>query len=252
MSKSTDSGEIRGPGPVDGIPSGGNAPDDHWAATLARHWRYRQWLKIVGICAFMWIFFTAYFHVLRNPANPVTAMPLTPLDGWIAFEPAAFWVYVSLWIYVGIAPALLPSVRALLGYGAWIAALCGAGLLCFWLWPTAVPSQAHQLDPAVADHAGFALLRGIDAAGNACPSLHVATAMFTALWIQRQLAAVRAPWALHAINATWLLLIAWSTVAVRQHVVLDVVAGAALGMAFGLAALRFGPAPQARAASQRL
>lgn len=226
--------------------------DDDWAATLARHWRHRQWLKVIGICAFMWLFFVAYFHVLRNPVHPVTAMPLTPLDDWIAFVPAAFWVYVSLWFYVGIAPGLLPSVRALLGYGAWIAALCAAGLLCFWLWPTAVPSQAHQLDPAVADHPGFALLRGVDAAGNACPSLHVATASFTAMWIHRQLAAAGAPRALQALNLTWLLLIAWSTVAVRQHVVLDVVAGAALGVAFGLAALRFGPAPQVQATGQRL
>lgn len=251
MNKSTDrSAGLHGLGTR---AAAGPAPaGTHWATLLARHWRYRQVLKIAGICAFMWVFFAAYFHLLRNPVRPVTVMPLTPLDDWIAFEPAAFWVYVSLWFYVGITPALLPSLRALLGYGAWMTALCGAGLLSFWLWPTAVPSQAHQLDPSVADHAGFALLRGVDAAGNACPSLHVATAVFTALWIRRQLAAVGAPWPLQAINAAWVLLIAWSTVAVRQHVVLDVVAGAALGVVFGLAALRLGPAPQVLAAGQRL
>lgn len=247
IERTDDAGAIGSRRPADSARSG-----DGWKTTLARHWRHRQWLKVLGICAFTWIFFVAYFHVLRNAPHPVTVMPLTPLDGWIPFEPAAFWVYVSLWFYVGIAPGLLPSMRALLGYGAWIAALCVAGLLCFWLWPTAVPSQAHQLDPAVANHAGFALMRGVDAAGNACPSLHVATATFTALWVQRLLAAAGAPWPLKAVNATWLLLIAWSTVAVRQHVVLDVVAGAALGVAFGLAALRFGPAPRSQAADQRL
>lgn len=247
MSKFTEIRQIRSRTPTDNA-----APDPGWAATLARHWQHRQWLKVAGIFAFMWVFFTAYFHVLRNPAGPVTAMPLTPLDAWIAFEPEAFWVYVSLWVYVGIAPALLPSVRALLGYGAWVGSMCVAGLLTFWLWPTAVPSQAHQLDPAVADHPGFAMLRGVDTAGNACPSMHVASAVFNALWIWRQLAAVRAPWPLQALNAAWLLLIAWSTVAVRQHVVLDVIAGAALGVVFGLASLRFGPAPQARATGQRL
>lgn len=228
------------------------APTEHWAATLARQWRHLQWLKIAGICAFLALFFQGYFHVLRNPAQAVTVMPLTPLDGWIAFEPAAFWVYVSLWVYVGVAPALLPSLRALLGYGAWAAALCGTGLLLFWWWPTAVPSQVHQLDPAIADHPGFALLRGVDAAGNACPSLHVATAVFTALWLQRLFTSVRAPWPLHLANGVWLLLIAWSTVAVRQHVVLDVVAGAALGVAFGLVALRVGPAPVMAPRGQRL
>ena len=217
---------------------------------LARDWRHLQWLKAVGIFAFMALFFPAYFYVLHNPVHPVTSMPLTPLDDWISFQPGAFWAYVSLWFYVGIAPAFLPSLRALLGYGAWISALCASGLLCFYLWPTAVPSQAHQLDPAVADHAGFAMMRGLDAAGNACPSLHVATAMFSACWIHRLLAAARAPAWLGLINAGWFVLIAWSTVAVRQHVVLDVVAGAALGMAFALLSLRLGPGPQMAASTQ--
>jgi membrane-associated phospholipid phosphatase len=216
------------------------APAD-WLLTLARHWWHLQGLKILGICTFMWLFFLAYFHVLHNPVHPVTAMPLTALDAWIPFQPAAFWAYVSLWVYVGIAPALQPSLRALLSYGAWITALCAAGLLCFYLWPTAVPSQAHQLDPAVADHAGFALMRGLDAAGNACPSLHVATAMFTALWLQWVLVAVGAPAWPKLVNGLWFLVIAWSTVAVRQHVVLDVLAGAALGAAFAVLSLRFGP-----------
>jgi membrane-associated phospholipid phosphatase len=212
-----------------------------WARTLARHWWHLQGLKVLGICAFMWLFFLAYFHVLRNPVNPVTAMPLTAVDAWIPFQPAAFWAYVSLWVYVGIAPALQPSLKALLSYGAWITALCTAGLLCFYLWPTAVPSQAHQLDPAVADHPGFALMRGLDEAGNACPSLHVATAMFTALWLRHVLASVGAPAWLKGVNAVWFVLIAWSTVAVRQHVVLDVVAGAALGTVFAALSLRWRP-----------
>ncbi|MEN9630746.1 MAG: hypothetical protein RJA10_3974 [Pseudomonadota bacterium] len=196
----------------------------------------------------MVLFFQAYFHVLKNPVNPVTAMPLTVVDGWIPFTPAAFWPYVSLWVYVGIAPALQPTLRELLRYGAWITALCVAGLTCFYLWPTAVPSQAHQLDPAVANHAGFALMRGLDAAGNACPSLHVATAMFTALWLQRLLADAGAPALLRGANVLWFVLIAWSTVAVRQHVVLDVVAGVALGVAFAVPSLR--PAPRGVAMGQ--
>jgi membrane-associated phospholipid phosphatase len=207
---------------------------------------------VLGICAFLALFFQGYFFVLRHPSQAVTVMPLTPLDHWIGFEPAAFWVYVSLWVYVGIAPALLPSLRALVGYGAWAGALCASGLLLFWWWPTAVPAPDAVLDAALAAHAGLALLRGVDAAGNACPSLHVATAVFTALWLHRQLAEVRAPRATHAANLAWLALIAWSTVAVRQHVVLDVVAGAALGTAFGLLALRFGPAPAMPPRAQRL
>ena len=34
------------------------------------------WLKAVGISLFMWVFFTAYFHVLRHPVYPLVQMPL--------------------------------------------------------------------------------------------------------------------------------------------------------------------------------
>jgi membrane-associated phospholipid phosphatase len=226
-------------------PSASRPAAPAWAQALGRLWWHRQVLKIAGICAFTAVFFLGYFHVLRNVPGPVTVMPLTPLDHWIALQPAAFWPYVSLWFYVGIAPALLPSLRALLGYGAWVSALCLTGLACFWLWPTAVPWPGHELNAALDGHAGFALLRGVDAAGNACPSLHVATAVFTALWVDRQFAAVGSPAWPRLINLAWVLLIAWSTVATRQHVVLDVLAGAALGAAFAALSLRYGPDPRA-------
>lgn len=230
-------------------------PLEPWAQVLLRRWKHLQWLKVAGICAFTALFFQAYFLVLRNPAAAVTAMPLTPLDHWLPFTPAAFWVYVSLWIYVGIAPALMPTLRDLLRYGVWAAALCCSGLLIFWRWPTAVPAQVHLLDPVVLAHdvgGGFALLRGVDAAGNACPSLHVATAVFNAMWVSRQLHSVQAPASVRAVNLAWLGAIAWSTVAVRQHVVLDVVAGAALGALFAAISLRWGPAPQRVAQPQAL
>lgn len=206
-----------------------------------RQWRHRQVLKVLGICAFTWVFFIGYFHLLRNPSGPPFEMPLTPLDHWIAYRPQAIWAYASLWVFVGVAPALLPSLRALLLYGAWIAALCATGLLCFWLWPTAVPAgfvpADHGTDPALV------LLRGVDASGNACPSLHVATAVFSAAWLARLLAAFGAPAWTQLLNALWLALIVWSTVALRQHVVLDAAAGTVLGLAFALPSLRWGPAP---------
>lgn len=214
------------------------SPDAHWARRLLRQWWHLQLLKGVGICGFMWLFFVAYFHLLRHPVRPPFTMPLTPLDGWIDFQPLALWPYVSLWLYVGIPPSLQPTVRTLIIYGVWVGALCLTGLLCFYLWPTAVPPQMHGIDPELARQGGLALIRGVDAAGNACPSLHVASAVFSAAWIRRLLAQAGAPAWTQALNGAWLLLICWSTVAVRQHVVLDVLAGALLGAVFAAASLR--------------
>jgi len=208
-----------------------------WARRLKRVWRVHPVLKVLGVVAFITLFFQGYFFVMAHPRQPPVLMPLTAPDRWIGLQPLAFWPYVSLWIYVGVVPALMPSLRWLVAYGVWVAALCVTGLACFWAWPSAVPWTAQQLAPVLQGHAGFALLRGVDAAGNACPSLHVATALFTAIWLDRLLQAVDAPRALRALNAGWMALIAWSTVATRQHVSLDVVAGAALGAAFAALSL---------------
>ncbi|MFM2067466.1 MAG: hypothetical protein RLZZ584_2375 [Pseudomonadota bacterium] len=191
-------------------------------------------LKTLGISTYMWLFFAAYFHLLRHPASPTTVMPLTALDLAIPFQPGWLWAYLSLWFYTGIAPGLVMTLRELAHYGAWIAGLCLTGLACFYLWPTAVP---QQIDGAVTA-TGFSLLQGVDAAGNACPSLHVATAMYSAYWIDRLLRTVAAPGVLRVVNVSWVGAITWSTLAIKQHVVWDVLAGTLLACVFALLARR--------------
>ncbi len=207
-----------------------------WARTAG--WRLRQhfWVKLLGISGFMTLFFAGYFHLLRNPIRPVTEMSLTALDQAISLQPAWLGAYVSLWVFVGLAPGLIAGLRPLIAYGAWIGALCATGLLCFWLVPTAVPRP--ELPPELLQQGGFALLQGLDAAGNACPSLHVATALFTALWHRRLLAELGAPRWTQWFNAVWLLLIVYSTLATKQHVVWDVLGGVLLALLFAVPSLR--------------
>jgi membrane-associated phospholipid phosphatase len=78
-------------------------------------------------------------------------------------------------------------------------------------------------------HPAFAFLKTIDASGNACPSLHVAFAVFTAIWFRHLLREMGAGRFVRALNWLWCLGILYSTMAIRQHVALDVLAGAALG-----------------------
>jgi len=208
-----------------------------WPAELALRIRRHALLKTGGICGFIWLFFIAYFQVLRNPVYPVTIMPLTEIDRWIPFQSYALAPYLSLWFYLGIGPGLLLTCRELIHYGLWIGALCVVGLACFYLWPTAVPPLGFD----VSGHPGFAMLQGVDASGNACPSLHVATAIFTAVRVAHLLRALATPWSLQVLNLVWFAAIAYSTLATKQHVVLDAVAGAALGMVFAMASLRWRP-----------
>jgi hypothetical protein len=197
------------------------------------------WLKAVGTTAFMWLFFVGYFHLLRHPVRAPIEMPITAIDRWIDFQPWALWPYLTLWVYVAMPPALLTTFRELLAYGLWVGGLCLAGLACFYIWPSAVPPHA-----STAAHAGFELLRGVDAAGNACPSLHVATATFSLLWLRRLLRELSAPGWLRALNVAWFALIVWSTLAIKQHVWWDVVAGVMLALVFALPSLRWRGRPR--------
>jgi membrane-associated phospholipid phosphatase len=192
------------------------------------------WLKIFSTAGFMCLFFLGYFFVLQNPAFAVTQMPLTALDRLIVFYPPALIAYVSLWFYVTIPPALLLTTRELLGYGLWLGGLCVVGLTCFVFWPTAV--AAHPLEWG--QQPGFHWLDGVDAAGNACPSLHVGTAVFSAIWLDRLLGEMGSGRLVRAINWAWFVAIAVSTLAIKQHVVLDVAGGLLLGVPIALLSLR--------------
>ncbi len=211
-----------------------DAPRTRWTTEIALRIRRHFGLKFIGTSLWTWAFFIGYFQLLRHPVHPVVVMPLTALDALIPFQPETLYAYLSLWLYVGVAPGLQRNLRELLVYGAWAGALCATGLAFFYFWPTAVPKAALS----VGHVPGFQFLQGVDAAGNACPSMHVAIAMFSMLWIEHQLRIIKAPAGLRALNLVWFLAISWSTLAIRQHVVLDVVGGALLGVAFAVPSLR--------------
>jgi PAP2 superfamily len=183
------------------------------------------------------LFFIAYFAVQRHPSHAPLLMPMTALDAMIPFQPAALLAYVTVWIYIGVGPGLQRTVREFIVYGTWLSAMCVSGLTIFYLWPTRVPS----LVAVTHGFPGFATLRRIDEAGNACPSMHVAVAVFTVVRVDEIMRAMRIPWPMRVANATWFALIVYSTLATKQHVVLDVVAGALLGLVFALMSLRWRP-----------
>ncbi len=223
-------------------PPAASGPSPTWVEDLLLRMRRHFLVKLLGTTLFIAVFFVGYLHVLHHPAYAVTTMPLTALDAWIGFQPQALYAYLTLWLYVGVGPGLQLDFAELLEYAFWLSALCLVGLGIFYFWPTQVPPPGF--DAAV--YPGFAMLQGVDAAGNACPSLHVAVATFTVIRLRAVLRQIGTPALLQAINAVWFIAIAWSTLATKQHVVLDVAAGALLGTGFALLSLRW-RAPEASA-----
>ncbi len=192
-------------------------------------------LKSIGIPAFIAVFFGAYFYLLKFPAYPVTLMPVTLVDRLISFQPAALPLYVSLWVYVSLPPAFLAVRRELQAFTLGMTATCLTGLIIFYFWPTAVP--AANIDWSL--HPGVDFLKNMDASGNACPSLHVATAVYSGVWLHHQLRRFGAPLWVTLFNALWCIGITYSTVATRQHVAVDMWAGLALGLITSWGALRY-------------
>lgn len=205
-----------------------------WYRQIAARMTILWPLKALGTTAFMMLFFWAYFAVLRNPLSPVTVMPLTWLDTAIPVASLAFPFYASLWVYASLPVAFMKDMRPMLLFGVWMAAMCLLCLAIFWLLPTGVP-------PAGIDwrlYPEMAIIKDVDTGGNACPSLHVASAVFAAIWLARIFEQVSAPSVVRWLNWLQCLAILWSTIATRQHVVLDVLAGTAAGLAFGVLGLR--------------
>ena len=208
--------------------------EPHWTRQIASRVLYLWPLKAVGTTLFMLLFFWGYFGVLRNPLFPVTLMPLTVVDQWIPVTAQAFPVYASLWVYASLPAALFKEFRTLALFGLWMGAMCLLCLGIFWVFPTGVP-------PAGIDwklYPEMAIIKDVDASGNACPSLHVASAVFAAIWLDRLVTTISAPQVLRWLIWLHCLAILWSTVATRQHVVIDVVAGAVVGVGFGILGLR--------------
>lgn len=200
-------------------------PEPGWPGRIARRvgtlWPIKMVSNIAGIAGF----FVFYFWILNLPHTDATVMPLTALDRWLPFQPAALVIYVSLWVYISLPLALLRTPGDLARYGIGAFALSALALTAFAIWPTVVPT----FDVDWSQHPGFAFLRTLDARSNACPSLHVAFAVFSAFWLDRLLRETSAGNALRIVNVLWCAGILYSTVAIRQHVVVDVIAGAALG-----------------------
>lgn len=198
---------------------------------------FRPVLKTVLITAGITVFMLGYFFLLHHPTGDVFEMPVTAVDRYVPFQPAWLTVYVTLWGYVSLAPGLQRDLRGIGHYAGWAGAMCFVALMCFAFLPTRMLHDASE----TGGFPGYAFLRGVDKAGNTCPSMHVAAAIFTALRLDAIFRYARTPRFWRVVNAVWCAAIVWSTMAIRQHVFCDVVAGALLGVAFAVASLRYAP-----------
>jgi membrane-associated phospholipid phosphatase len=219
-------------------PFDGSSFSTRWLRALWLRCKTLWPLKLVGNTVATLGFFPLYFWIMKN-AGQAWVLPLTAFDRLIAFWPAVLPVYLSLWGYIALPVLLAKDKRELWSFSFGCAAMTAFALVVFWFMPTAIPNFTIDAVPG----SSLAFLKTVDSAGNAFPSLHVSFSVFTCIALARQLRDAGAPAWLRLINVAWAVAIVYSTMAVRQHVLIDVLGGLALGVALGITSRQGTPAP---------
>jgi membrane-associated phospholipid phosphatase len=165
-----------------------------------------------------------YFWVQRNNLHLSARCMEIPLDDRIPFWPRWVWFYSFLY-YVMIGLTVI-SIRDLAGgvhliFGGLI--LLAAGALIFYLYPTNVPESYRyfEIDSISTRHLAF--IQSMDNNRNAFPSMHCAIATYIGFAIAGL--PTIGPW----LGYGYIVIIAFSCVVVKQHVIIDTLAGVGLG-----------------------
>jgi len=164
-----------------------------------------------------------YFELQYHPLFAPMFIPVTAIDRLLPLFEPAMWLYFSFYLFLTLPLLLARKSRELrdIAFGfAWITVISH---LCFAMWPTAIP---HLISPSQVISPVLRLVLSVDTNRNALPSLHASLAIYCSLCSARLLTVKTARAALWL----WTLLILAATLLVKQHVFLDLLAGAALGV----------------------
>jgi len=147
-----------------------------------------------------------------------------PLDDRIPFWPRWVWFYSFLY-YVMIGLTVI-SIQDLAGgvhliFGGLI--LLATGALIFYLYPTNVPESYRHFEIDCISTRYLAFIQSMDNNRNAFPSMHCAIATYIGLAIAGL--PTIGPW----LGYGYIVIIAFSCVVVKQHVIIDTLAGVGLG-----------------------
>lgn len=185
-------------------------------------WKYAAGI-VVALCA-------AALYLLPNrmAGSEAIALPLTYADRQVPFWPWTGWIYASVYAFLAIAFVGMRdlAVASRFLYACLFAQIVAAAV--FVAFPTVYPREMFPLPygASASDVELVGFWRGLDTPANCFPSLHVSTCMLCfAAYGSGPLRRFR-----YAAAAAAALLVA-STLTFKQHYVVDLVGGAALGLA---------------------
>lgn len=170
-----------------------------------------------GILVVIWII--APYAILQHvEIFPVLWIPELAMDRAIPVFLPGIWVYFSFYVLLGLV-GLTVEKKIFITYlytVGWVTAVSHA---FFLFMPNGVIRSDIDLESAPAI---YQLLVSLDLPRNAMPSLHASLSVVAA--IAAHFSKVFPAWSKPLIWL-WVLAVFWSTIAIRQHVSLDLIAG---------------------------
>ena len=162
-----------------------------------------------------------YFWCQRNPLRPARELRL-PLDDRIPFRPGWVWIYSFLYYPVILYMTwVVQSSREFVYVAVSFLGLLAMHMAFFLVLPVATPEAWRAINGGRTWSERFlAFVQRIDARSNSFPSMHTSVATLTALYLSPHVgpAAFAFP-----------VVIGLSCLFTKQHYLLDLPAGAALG-----------------------
>lgn len=194
---------------------------DRLTRRLRAEWRLKLGLTL-ALNVWCWL---PYQWLQRHHYFPARELAGHALDHWIPFLPHTVWLYLSIYVFLPLPPLLLGERRQLLRYGAGFAAFSLAGCLAFLFWPTTCPRPSVADAPLL-----YRALTQLDNPFHAFPSLHAASALYTAACAERVRRELAGGWPWRVGSWLWTALILVATLTTKQHLTSDIIAGGALGL----------------------
>ena len=167
-----------------------------------------------------------YYLLQRHPVFQPTVMSLSFCDRLIPFVDKAVWIYLSIYLLMPIGPYLMTRRREILRYAMGVVLIGAIADLIFFFWPTLCQRAATG-----GVSAAYRLLTVIDYPFHAFPSLHAAFAVYSALCATQVLRELGGRTIWRSAIWFWAFSIFVATLLTKQHVIVDLAAGAAIGFA---------------------
>lgn len=170
-----------------------------------------------------------YFLANHNKLFPPVELPMLWIDNVIPFWPYTIWVYLSECVLFVSVYVLTKDMQNVNKYLYSMTALQIVSVIIFVLWPTTFPRHLYPIPEEGLDgltRLAIFLTRSSDDPSNCLPSLHVSGVYLSSfMFLDEQ----KKKFPFYFL---WATLVAISTITLKQHYFLDVVAGLGVAILF--------------------